>query len=101
MLPSLTMPPSRLKAEPRLTATAPGIGVMTDRLTVMLWSRPSSVPVSARLVLTGCAVTLAVSVRMLAADEVDGLNEAVTPAGRPEADKPTLPLKPLTGPDTR
>ena len=47
------------------------------------------------------AVAMAVSVRMLAVVEADGLNDAVTPDGRPAADKFTLPLKPLTGPDTR
>jgi len=41
------------------------------------------------------AVPLAVSVNVLAPVVLLGLNDAVTPAGNPEADKLTLPLKPF------
>ena len=41
------------------------------------------------------AVPLAVSVTVLAVLAGFGLNIAVTPVGRPEADKLTLPLKPF------
>ena len=43
------------------------------------------------------AVPAAVRVRVLVVAVVLGLNEAVTPAGRPDADKLTLPLKPNCG----
>ena len=43
------------------------------------------------------AVLLAVSVSVLDPVVLEGLNAAVTPAGKPEADKLTLPVKPLTG----
>ena len=43
------------------------------------------------------AVPLAVSVRVPAPVVLVGLNEAVTPLGKPEADKLTLPLKPPCG----
>jgi hypothetical protein len=43
------------------------------------------------------AVLLAVSVNVLVAVVGLGLNEAVTPLGRPDADKLTLPLKPFCG----
>src|SRR6266852_5580524 len=43
------------------------------------------------------AVLLAVSVNMLLLGVLVGLNEAVTPLGRPEADKLTLLLKPFSG----
>ena len=43
------------------------------------------------------AVLLAVSVNMLLLAVLLGLNDAVTPLGRPEADKLTLLLKPFSG----
>jgi hypothetical protein len=43
------------------------------------------------------AALLAVSVSVLDVVVGLGLNDAVTPLGRPEADKLTLPLKPFCG----
>ena len=43
------------------------------------------------------AVLLAVSVKVLVLAVLVGLNETVTPLGRPEADRLTLPLKPFCG----
>src|SRR5258707_13238628 len=43
------------------------------------------------------AVLLAVSVNVLVLVVLLGLNDAVTPLGRPDADKLTLPLKPFCG----
>ena len=43
------------------------------------------------------AVALAVSVKVLVVVVEAGLNEAVTPVGRPDADRLTLLAKPLTG----
>jgi hypothetical protein len=43
------------------------------------------------------AVLLAVSVNVLLLAVLVGLNDAVTPLGRPDADKVTLPLKPFCG----
>jgi len=43
------------------------------------------------------AVPLAASVNVLVAVVGLGLNDAVTPLGKPDADKLTLPLKPLCG----
>ena len=43
------------------------------------------------------AVPLAVSVSVLVVVAEVGLNAAVTPLGKPDADKLTLPLKPFTG----
>jgi hypothetical protein len=42
------------------------------------------------------AVLLAASVSVLAPVVLVGLNVAVTPLGTPDADRPTLPLKPLS-----
>jgi hypothetical protein len=43
------------------------------------------------------AVPLAVSVNVLVVVAGFGLNDAVTPLGRPDADKLTLPLNPFCG----
>jgi len=43
------------------------------------------------------AVLLAASVSVLVPVVLVGLNVAVTPLGTPDADRPTLPVKPLTG----
>jgi hypothetical protein len=43
------------------------------------------------------AAALAVSVNVLVLVVLFGLNEAVTPLGKPEADKLTLPVKPFCG----
>lgn len=43
------------------------------------------------------AVPAAVRVRVLVVVVMLGLNDAVTPAGKPDADKLTLPLKPNCG----
>jgi len=43
------------------------------------------------------AVLLAVSVKALVDVAGFGLKEAVTPLGRPEADKLTFPVKPFSG----
>jgi len=43
------------------------------------------------------AVALAVSVSVLVPVVLAGLNVAVTPAGNPDADKLTLPVKPFVG----
>ena len=43
------------------------------------------------------AVLLAVRVNTLVVDVLLGLKDAVTPAGRPDTDKLTLPVKPFSG----
>jgi hypothetical protein len=43
------------------------------------------------------AAALAVNVTVLLVVVLPGLKDAVTPLGRPEADKLTLPLNPFTG----
>ena len=53
------------------------------------------VPVIVTVAVPVAAVLLAVSVNALALAVLAGLKDAVTPLGRPEADKLTLPLKPL------
>ena len=54
-------------------------------------------PVTVTVTVPVAALTLAASVNVLVFAVLVGLNDAVTPAGRPDADKPTLPLKPFCG----
>jgi hypothetical protein len=55
------------------------------------------VPVMVTVAAPVIAALLAVSVRMLVVVAGFVLNDAVTPLGKPEADKVTLPLKPFCG----
>ena len=56
-----------------------------------------NVPVTVSVTVPVAAVLLAVSVNVLVLDVLLGLNDAVTPLGKPDADKLTLPLKPFCG----
>jgi hypothetical protein len=77
----------RLKFGPRFTV----------RAIVVVCVRPPDVPVIVTVKLPVDAVLLAVSVSVLVLVVLLGLNDGVTPLGRPEADKLTLPPKPLCG----
>jgi hypothetical protein len=52
------------------------------------------VPLTVTVMVPVVAVVLAVSVKVLVLAVLVGLKDAVTPLGRPEADKLTLPVKP-------
>jgi hypothetical protein len=69
----------------------------TVRLIVVVCERVPDVPVTVTVEVPVVAVALAVNVRTLV--EVVGLvpKAAVTPAGRPEAERVTLPVKPPEG----
>jgi hypothetical protein len=73
-----------------------GAGV-TVREIVVGFARIPDVPVIVTVTVPVVAVPPAVSVNVLVAVAGLGLNEAVTPLGRPDADKLTLPLKPFCG----
>jgi hypothetical protein len=60
-----------------------------DRLPDLPLTRTLKVPVAAEL--------LTVSVNVLVLVELLGLNDAVTPLGRLEAEKVTIPVKPFVG----
>ena len=64
---------------------------------VVVFVRLPEVPVMVTVAVPTAAVLLAVSVSVLVLVVLLGLNEAVTPAGKPDADKLTLPLKPFCG----
>jgi hypothetical protein len=64
---------------------------------VVLLIKAPDVPVMVSEAVPVAAVPLAVSVNVLALIVGFGLNDAITPLGRPEADNVTLPLKPFCG----
>ncbi len=54
-------------------------------------------PVIVTLAAPPVALALAVNVSVLAADVLAGLNDAVTPFGRPDTVSATIPLNPFAG----
>jgi len=91
---------------PRLIVTLAGeaesekFGVaaaFTVRLMVVLCVKAPEVPVIVTVAVPVVAVPLAVNVTLLVVVVLAGLKDAVTPLGRPEAVKLTLPVKPFTG----
>jgi hypothetical protein len=75
-------------------------GAFTVRVSVVVCVKLPDVPMMVTVTVPVVAVPLAVSVNvLLLVAEVVGLelNAAVTPLGRPEADKLTLPRKPFCG----
>jgi hypothetical protein len=62
---------------------------------VVAFDKFPDVPVTVTVAVPVAAVLLAVNVNVLALVVLAGLKDAVTPLGRPDADKLTLPLKPL------
>jgi hypothetical protein len=65
------------------------------RLIVVVCINEPDVPVIVTVDVPAVAVALAASVSTLDVLELAGLNDAVTPEGRPEAAKLTLPVKPF------
>src|SRR5206468_528152 len=82
--------PTKPADEPvTVTATVP--------VAALLLAVSVSILVLVTVLVPGGAVLLAVNVNVLVLVVLLGLNEAVTPLGRPDADKLTLPLKPFCG----
>ena len=67
------------------------------RETVVVFVKLPDVPVTVTVTDPIAAVLLAVSVNVLVLAVLLGLNDAVTPLGRPEAERLTLLLKPFSG----
>jgi hypothetical protein len=67
------------------------------RLIVVVFVRFPEVPVIVTVAVPVVAVALAEKVTVLVAVVGFGANDAVTPPGRPDADKFTAPLKPFRG----
>jgi hypothetical protein len=72
-------------------------GPVTVRVIVVVFVRLPDVPMMVTRTVLEVAALLAVSVSVLVPVAGSGLNNAVTPLGRPDADKFTLPLKPFDG----
>jgi len=70
--------------------------VLTVRLIGVVFVKVPAMPVTVTVAVPTTAVSLAVSVNVLVEAAGFGLKDAVTPLGRPEADRLTLPPKPLS-----
>ena len=68
-----------------------------ESVTVAVFVRVLEVPVMVTVKVPMLAALLAVKVSVLVLVVLAGLNDAVTPLGKPEADKLTLALKPFCG----
>ncbi len=73
-----------------------GAGV-TVRLIVVVLLKLPAVPVTVIVAVPVAAVVLAVKVSVLVVVAGFGVNTAVTPLGKPDAENVTLPLKPFAG----
>jgi hypothetical protein len=72
-------------------------GAVTVRDRVVAFDKLPDVPVTVTVTVPVAAMLLAASVNVLVVAVVPGLNDAVTPLGRPDADKVTSPVKPFCG----
>ena len=72
-------------------------GAFTVRLSVVVLVRVPDVPVIVTVTVPVAAVALAVRVMVLVPVAGFGLNAAVTPLGKADAERVTLPLKPFEG----
>jgi len=86
----------KLLGEAESVKFAVGTG-FTVRETVVLLVKLPEVPVMVTVAVPVVAVLLAVSVKVLVLVVLLGLKDALTPLGRPEDDRLTLPLKPFCG----
>jgi hypothetical protein len=68
---------------------------VTVRESAAIFVKVPDVPVMVTVDVPVVALALAVTVNVLVPVGLVGLKEAVTPLGRPEADKSTFPLKPF------
>jgi len=89
------MPTEPISPSPQ---TEGSVGIdCTLREIVVVFVKLPDVPVTVTVTVPVVAVLLAVSVKVLVLVVLLGLNDAVTPLGRPDADKLTLLLKPFCG----
>jgi hypothetical protein len=94
------VPPARVGVMVRLVGAADTVkfgAAITVRLIVVVAVKLPDVPVTVTVVVPEVAPADAVSVNTLVVVVLVGLKDAVTPLGRPEAAKVTLPVKPSRG----
>ena len=95
------LPPCRIVKLVGETERPKSGGTATVRLTVVVWDSVPDVPVDVPVIVTVeapvTAPLLAVSVNTLEVPLLVGLNAAVTPIGKPEAEKLTAPVNPFRG----
>jgi len=85
--------PVTLKAEDRSTATVLARIGVTVTPVASAWDKVPDTPVTVTEAVAGGVDLLVVSVMVLDSSVLAGLNAAATPAGRPDAERCTLPLK--------
>ena len=97
MIVDVILPPrARLKEFGEAARAKFGAGT-TVRETVVLCDNAPDAPVTVMVNVPSGAALPAVSVSVLALVVLPGLNAAVTPMGKPEAERLTLPLNPFRG----
>jgi len=95
VLPKATVPHDKEVGD-RVTFGPPPLA-STVRLNVVVLVKLPEVPVMVTVTVPVAAEALAVSVSVLVVVAGFGLNPAVTPLGKPDAERVTLPLKPSSG----
>jgi len=95
VLPTANLPHAREVGD-RVTAGPPPLEV-TVRLNVVVEVRLPDTPVIVTVTVPVAAVALAVKVSVLVVVAGLGLKGAVTPLGKPDAERVTLPLNPFSG----
>jgi hypothetical protein len=70
-----------------------GAAALTVKLTVVVWLKVPELPVMVTVEVPAVAVLLTVKVKALVVVVLAGLKAAVTPLGRPVAERATLPVK--------
>ena len=91
------MPPITLVGFSASEDTVGRGGGVTVRVIEVVFVKLPDVPVIVTLTVFVVTALVAASVNALVMVAGFGLNDALTPLGRPEADKLTLPLKPFCG----
>jgi hypothetical protein len=91
------MPTEPISPSDQMEGSGLSAAAVTVRLTVVVLVKLANEPVTVTVTVPVVAVLPAVSVNVLVLAVLLGLNDAVTPLGKPDASKLTLLLKPFCG----